>query len=252
MRISGGVFLIISILVLTGCWGRSELKDVGIVAAVGIDVKDENKFEATTQVVKPGEVKKNKSGAVLVNSATGFTVFEAVRDLIIKGGKKQIWHHINAYIIGEEAAKTGVRPRIDFLARDHEPRFRMNVFVTKGKAKDLLNMKSNINPIPAAAMQLALEEQESLAKAPKVELHDFIQKLMEPYEDPYLPIIRNGKQNFEIFGTAVFKDDKMVGELNSKETRGMLRVVGEVQGGLQVIQYKPGNDEVPNYSFYRD
>lgn len=242
----GIILQLLLIVVLSGCWSSSELKDVSIVAGVGIDLAGKDQFEVTTQTIKPAEVKKSKPGAVAVQSTTGFTVFEAARDLIIKAGKKQNWQHINAYIISEEAAKVGVTPRIDFLARDHEPRFRMNVLVAKGKAKDILNLKSKINPIPSAGIKNILEEEISLAKAPKVELHDFVEKLMEPYNDPYLPVIRIEKEDFEIFGTAVFKGDKMIGELTPRETRGMLRVLGEVKGGLQIVKFGKHKDKT-NY-----
>jgi len=242
-----GIMLqLLFIIVLSGCWNRAELKDVSIVAGVGIDLAGEDQFEVTTQTIKPSEVKKNAPGAVGVQSTIGFTVFEAARDLIIKAGKKQNWQHINAYIISEEAAKTGVTPRIDFLTRDHEPRFRMNVIIAKGKAKDILNLKSKINPIPSIGIKTILEEERSLAKTPNVELHDFVQKLMEPNNDPYLPIIRIVKEDFEIFGTAVFKGDKMIGELTPRETRGMLRVLGEVKGGLQIVKFGKHKDKT-NY-----
>ncbi|MEX2461388.1 MAG: Ger(x)C family spore germination protein [Paenibacillaceae bacterium] len=247
MKRIGIILQLLLIAVLSGCWSSSELKDISIVAGVGIDLKGKNQFEVTTQTVKPAEVKKNKPGAVAVQSSTGFTVFEAVRDLIIKTGKKQNWQHISAYVISEEAAKTGVMQRIDFIARDHEPRFRMNLLVSKGKAKDILNIKSKKNPIPSAAMKATLEEQISLAKAPQVELHDFIEKLMEPYQDPYLPIIRKEKEDFEIYGTAVFKGDRMIGELTPRETRGMLRVLGEVKGGLQVVKFASEHKAKTNY-----
>lgn len=233
-----GVMLQLSlIIVLSGCWSSAELQDVSIVAGVGVDLAGEDQFEVTTQTIKPAEVKKDTPEAVAVQSSTGFTVFEAARDLIIKSGKKQNWQHVDAYILSEESAKAGVTPRIDFLTRDHEPRFRMNVLVAKGKAKDILNIKSKINPIPSAGIKTILEEEISLAKAPKVELHDFVEKLMEPYNDPYLPMIRKVKEDFEIFGTAVFKGVKMIGELTPRETRGMLRVLGEVKGGLQIVKF---------------
>jgi spore germination protein KC len=243
----GIILQLLLMAVISGCWSSSELKDVAIVAGVGIDLAGKEQIEVSTQTVKPGEVKKNKPGAVAVQSSTGFTVFEAARDLIIKAGKKQNWQHINAYIISEEAAKAGVTPRIDFVTRDHEPRFRMNVLVAKGKAKDILNLKSKSNPIPSAAMKTILEEQKSLAKAPEVELHDFVEKLMEPYKDPYLPIIRKEKEDFNIFGTAIFKEDKMVGELTPRETRGMLRVLGEVKGGIQIVKFASPHKDKTNY-----
>jgi len=234
---TGIMLQLLFIIVLSGCWSKAELKDVSIVSGVGIDLAEKDQFEITTQTITPAEVRKNKPGAVTVQSTTGFTIFEAARDLIIKTGKKQNWQHINAYIISEEAAKAGVTPLVDFLTRDHEPRFRMNALVAKDKAKDILNLKSKTNAVPSIGIKTILQEERNLAKAPQVELHDFVQRMMAPHNDPYLPIIRKVKDDFEIFGSAVFKEDKMIGELTPRETRGMLRVLGEVKGGLQVVKF---------------
>ena len=146
------ILLLLIIVMTSGCWSNVELKDVAIVAGMATDLKGKSQFEVTMQTIIPGEVKKDKLGAVRVKSSTGFTVIEASRNLINKGGRKQSWHHINAYIMSEELAKFGVSYVIDFLSRNEEPRDRMNVFISKGKAKDILNIKSKIDPIPSAAI----------------------------------------------------------------------------------------------------
>lgn len=236
------------LLPLSGCWGLTELPEVAIVGGVGIDKKDSGEFQVTTQTIQPMAVKENQPEAVIVRTSSGLTVFEAVRDFIITAGKKQLWQHIEALVIGPDIAKEGVIPILDFLHRDHEPRPTMYCFVSKETAQEILEIKSKIESIPTKAMRLALEEQISLAKAPRVEMHNFIERLMQPYQDPYLPIIRKGQEDFEIFGTAIFKKDRMVGELTPRETRAMLRVLGEVEGGLQVIIIPSEEEKRPNYA----
>lgn len=246
MKKKGWVLFLLSLVILPGCWDRVDLEDVAIVAGVGID-KKEDKFQVTTQTIKPGEVKKSSKQTVLIRSSEGITIFEAVRNFIITRGKKQIWHHIDALIISEEMAREGVKPVIDFFSRDHEPRFRMNLFISKGTAKEILEIKSEAGPIPSISMKKALTEHKALSKAPIVEFHNFIERLMEPYQDAYLPYIHKGTQDFEIFGTAVFRRDRLVGELTPKETRAMLRALGELKGGIQVISYPSGEREEANY-----
>lgn len=243
MRYRAAINLVIAMAILPGCWGSVELKDVGIVSGVGIDTGEDSGLELTTQTIMPGNKKGSSPNSVSVQSSSGTTVFEAVRNLIITAKKKQNFQHIDVLVIGEQAAKNGVTPLLDFFIRDHEPRFGMHIFMSEDKAKDLLEIENKDFPIPVLAMKSSLEEQKSLSKAPKVELHDFFQRFADPYRDPYLPIIHKNKKNFEIHGTAIFNGDKLVGELTALETRGMLRALGETKGGIQVIKLPSSNEE---------
>lgn len=124
----------------------------------------------------------------------------------------------------------------DFFLRDHEPRFNMSVFLAEGNAKEILEiLNTELYDIPAREMKNSLVEQKALSKAPYVELHNFYQRLIDPYQDPYMPIIHKIDNDFKNEGTAIFKGDKLVGELNGVETRGMLRVQGELEGGFRLF-----------------
>ncbi len=234
-------------LLLTGCWGLMELQEVHIVAGVGIDKKESGEFEVTNQSVKPLAIKEALPDAHLTRSSTGLTIFDAVREFIITAGKKQLWEHVEILIINQNIAREGITPVIDFLYRDHEPRPKMKPFISREEAKMLLNLKSEIEPIPAFAIEEALKEQRALGKAPDVELHEFVEMLQEKWQDPYLPMITKGEQDFEIYGTAIFKGDQMIGELTPRETLAMLRVKSELEGGLQIVNLNP-NSKTPIYA----
>ncbi|MEB3102563.1 Ger(x)C family spore germination protein [Ferviditalea candida] len=234
------------LLIVPGCWGRSELKDVAIVTGVGIDQKG-NKYEVTTETLKLGPEQQTKIVSAIVRSAMGTTIFEAIRDLIITLGKRQVWQHVDAFIIGEKTAESGITPVTDFMLRDHEPRFRMNILIAKGTAKDILSMKPEAGKVNGTLIKNALEEQSSLSKAPQVQLYQFGQMFIERYQDPYIPMVRKGKQGFEIYGTAIFKRDKMVGQLTPNETRGLLRVLGKLNGGIQVLKLNTKGSTKPAY-----
>jgi spore germination protein KC len=91
--------------------------------------------------------------------------------------------------------------------------------------------------IPAIAMKDSLEQQENLGKAPQVMFHEFLEAYEDPYIDAFLPIIQKNKEtgDFQIYGTAIFKGNKVVGELSSYETKAMLRVLNQIKGGIEVI-----------------
>jgi spore germination protein KC len=73
-----------------------------------------------------------------------------------------------------------------------------------------------------------------------VRLRDFASRLMSKTTAPVVPMIgvirENGQKALKIDGTAVFKDGKMVGEMNDNESRGLLWVLGEVKSGIVKVK----------------
>jgi Ger(x)C family germination protein len=65
---------------------------------------------------------------------------------------------------------------------------------------------------------------------------EFIGKILSKTASPVAPMITvledQEKKRLSVEGAAVFKDDKMIGELDIKETRGLLWVTGEVETGI--------------------
>lgn len=232
------IFLIFSfIFILSGCWGKSELQDIAVVSGIGIDKDESNQIIVTTQTIKPEKIKENDPQPYLVRESSGETVFEAVRDFIITAGKQQLWQHIEIFVIGMPTAENGVTEIIDFLYRDHEPRSSMNLFISDKTASEIININSEVGVIPAIAMKESLEHQASLGKAPQVMFHEFLEAYEDPFIDAFLPIIQKNKEtgDFQIYGTAIFKGNKVVGELSSYETKAMLRVLNQIKGGIEVI-----------------
>jgi spore germination protein KC len=53
--------------------------------------------------------------------STGYTVFDAFRNATMQSDRKLFLSQNNVVVIGEEMARTGVAPLIDFLDRDPNP-----------------------------------------------------------------------------------------------------------------------------------
>src|SRR5699024_9561677 len=68
-----------------------------------------------------------------------------------------------------------------------------------------------------------------------ITLNEFYKLLKGPISNAYLPVIYvdvvNNKETTSIGGTAVIKDDRMVGELNKTETTGLNLLLNHVENG---------------------
>ncbi|WP_157888202.1 Ger(x)C family spore germination protein [Bacillus marinisedimentorum] len=229
------VFIMIAFL--SGCWGSTELPEISIVSSVGIDRSEDGEIQLTTHLIDPTAVKNEQEQPYNVQTISGKTVFKAVRESITVIGEKQNWQHVMAFIVGKDIAEESVIPILDFFSRDHEPRLKMYMMVADRQAREILEDYPPSTEIPAVQLQDAIDSQEELSEAPKVEYHDFIQYLRNPYIDPYMPVVRFGEEGrVQVHGTAVFKDDRVAGYLGKQETVAFQRVKGDVKGGLQLVE----------------
>lgn len=50
------VIMLLSIIVLPGCWDKRELTDLAIISAIGIDRTNEGNYVLHFQIINPGNV----------------------------------------------------------------------------------------------------------------------------------------------------------------------------------------------------
>jgi spore germination protein KC len=248
-------FIIVSILscivILTGCWDKRELNTVGIVYAVGLE-KDRisGKILCTTQVIRAAALKKesgSKQSSVEIVTGTGDTVFEAIRNILMKFDRKLIFSHNKVIVIDEDLAKEGVFPILDFFARYYEIRHVDSIVIAKPKkVREILGVEDGIANIQGVYLEDIIDNGRFNSKVARSNLAEFLKRslsnginpvsgVMETIEQPNLPIEKKeGKSTtgVKLLGTAVFKLDKLIGYLNPDETRGFNWIIGDVKGGV--------------------
>jgi spore germination protein KC len=227
--------------ILTGCWNYREISDVSIVHGAAIDkYREKEKYILTTEIIKPLAGQKFEMNTDIV-SETGDTIFDAIRNMIIHSAKKPYWSHAKIFIISEDIAKEGVVPILDFIVRDAEVRADIWILISKEKtAKEILEGKTKLHATISAHLEDKLKNEKSISKFQAVELHEFLKDLSSEGISPILPVAYVVKKEEdivpEIYGSAVFKKDKMVGYIDGIETRSMLLIKDELKGGVFVIE----------------
>ncbi|MCR4431601.1 MAG: Ger(x)C family spore germination protein [Tepidanaerobacteraceae bacterium] len=233
----------------SGCWNQRELNTIAIAAGIGIDVEKSGthkKIKLTAQIVRParlsassGEQKGGSSSQVLVLDSTGDTVFDAVRNFTMLSSRKLFFPHNQVIVIGEEAARDGVRPLLDFFVRDHENRGRVWLLVCRGKAGDILRAKAGQEEIPALGIAQLEEAGAAASRTRPMRLHEFVNNLLSKTTSPAVSNIELVKQEdkkaVKLSGSAFFKDGKLAGFLDETESRGLLWVEGKVKSGIIAV-----------------
>ncbi len=241
-----GLLVLVS-LVITGCWNRREIDTLATVMAAGIDGGPGGRISVTVQVAKPGEIKPPGQGgggggqpAVAVFTSTGATVFDAVRNFALQAERKLFWPHCKALVIGEETARAGISPLLDFIDRDHEPRELMWVLIARGQAKDIISAEGELEKITAESIEKLVKARIATSKVVGIRLYEFRKMLGGTGRDPFATGIElvgagEGKKRLKLTETAVFRKDRLMGWLDSDETRGLMWILGEVRSGIIVV-----------------
>lgn len=247
---------LITIIVLTifisGCAAKQEIEKLAIVVASGFDRTPDGKYVVSLQILRtqkqPTAGMKGKESSqqppvdVVIFSSKGDSIFDAINNISTELGKKPLFAHDKLILVGEEFARAGVSTLIDSALRGRDTRPNIPVFVTKGKASDIIKATTFEEAIPANAIENIMTRQLAMGFAPVVSKIDFNNALASKTASPIMGVVTLQKdadaisgEIFKMEGTAVFRRDKLIGYMNKRETRGMQWINGKVQTGDIII-----------------
>jgi len=248
------ILLIVLSLLLSGCWNRRELSNLSIVQGIGIDKIEDDQMSITVQILKPGSMKgKSSEGsgekATLTLTSTGKDIQDALRNATTESDRKLYLGQMKIIVIGEEAAKMGIGPLLDLFNRDQEDRRTRFLFIAHGKAKDILEAEHAQEKLPAKAIESLAKATASTSQIPKIITHDTLKTIASKTSAPFIPGIElveqtnneKIKKKIKLEGTAIFKEDKLIGWMDKKETRGLLWILGQVKSGVLMVK-SPGDE----------
>lgn len=239
------VLLLCVLTMFTGCWNRREIENLAFVMGAGIDLSEKKgMYKLTVQVAKP-EVGSKMSGASNEKSYTlyageGRTFFEAVRNITHRSKSKLFWSHNLVLIIGEQAARQGILPLMDFGLRDAELRRTFWILISHGSAEKIFRTEPEVGRSPAMEINDMIKTVSRGTSTSKMNnINDLMQMLsisqMSATTGTITAVEAEGKRVAYISGSAAFRGDRLNTFLSSNETRGLLWVLGEVKSTLIII-----------------
>lgn len=259
---------------LSGCWSSTPIEELDMAIGVALDSADETedgevakpeggnntkhaKIISTYQFTIPqgsgGAVMKSAGNSSAIKnyynmSETSDSIFEALRQISLRTRRSPIGHHLKVIVISEKLARSkNLAQLIDFFTRDNNFRPSVMLFVSKAKAKDVLE-----NALPGQTPAFVLEgiynnrdrnmgilEPVSLAKVvgPLLGKRSFLLQNVIPFE-----------KETKLAGAGVIKGTtgKLVGFLDESELEGMAWLTGKGIGGV-LKTYDPDNNNLITY-----
>jgi len=237
------IILIICSLLLIGCWNYKDINQVRLVAGAAIDYDKQNReYIFTSEIINISSERAEMEGEVF--QCKGKTIFDSVRNLITKTGRRLYWAHSKTIIISKEIARDGIISVIDMIYRDAEMRDDMTLLISEGEtAREILEADmERLYSSHSFHLDNSMKAQNFVSKYHRVPAWRFIKDLYAEGISPTMPIVKimeyGDKGVPEVAGTAVFKGDKMVGTLSASETKSFLCIIDELKGGILVVEPK--------------
>lgn len=239
------IILIVMCTFLTGCWNYNETNNLRIVTGVAIDYsKDEDLYIITIEVIKVsgGEGEASMSGETF--ECKGTSIFDAIRNMISKTGKKLYWSAATVAIISEDVAKNGIIPVLDVILRDKEKRSELYLLIsreeTAGEIFDVRKLKRQ--KIIAYHLENTFQYGERTSSYLTMPAWRFVKNLYSSIISPTCPGVKlvtyNDTTLQQIGETAVFKKDRLVGWISQDETKYFLWITDNFDGGIYPISVK--------------
>ncbi len=251
------VVLICHMLLLTGCWGSMELREVNLVTVLGIDSAPDGEVEVTVLVSVPvgNAMSQQTKSSVWIGRAKGNSLEQALNHLNATSSKALIWYHTQVIILGAEAAKTLIKEFSDLNARNREMRFSQSVLITEGKASELLDSPANVLDSLSQEIEGMMRNTREWSKAYASTVSDFLSAVSNENADALAGRISRvmtasntssvNRQSMQSAywqdreyglvyteGSSVIKNGRFVGFLDADQTRGCLWIINKVKKGI--------------------
>ncbi len=233
------LLMLTTLTLLTGCWNYRGLDQMSIVAGLAIDKDDDTGYSISFEIVDmTGNVKQEGIKAMVLESK-GDTLFDAVREAKRRIVNKIYFGHMETIIISQEIARTvDLGDLIDFFMRDAEVRETLSLVVSQEPcACDLIKIEGIGHPLVSFEIEkIIMADNKVTSSIPYSQLYKIHEILHSDGLEVVLPAFHNvnndGELATEANGTAVFKGERLVGFLTSRQSRFFLFIMNQVKGGV--------------------
>ncbi|MGO4887457.1 Ger(x)C family spore germination protein [Anaerobacillus sp. MEB173] len=270
------LFLCVSSLLMSGCWDRTEIEEIGFLTAVAIDPlteeeekienekfeketgiklnrKSVKRFKSTFQVAVPGALASSDgggaSGKPFFNiTSTDMTNFKMGRNVGMRRSRMLNFEHLKVIIINYKMLEQPefMEKLLDFYIRDHEMRRQTYVLVSEMPASATLEHKLPLETMPAISIRDIRENfHRELPMPTTVTIGKIAENIVAENSFIVPRIVHNQTTHgIKIAGAAVFqgKENRMLGWLGEEDVMGYHWIMGEGLNGILQVPFEEEDD----------
>lgn len=251
-RVTSLLFILVSCMLLSGCWNYQGLNEIDIVTGIAVDKDEETGlYRLTFEMIDMIGGGEEGDPAAAYVEMEGETLFDAIRNSKRRLINKLYGGNMQTLVISRQIAETeGVFGILEELLRDGEPRETMSVVISQEEtAKEILQTKGIDSQIISYEIHEMVEEDSRVTAATvNVPLYNAYNAIKGTGNVLVLPAIRCVQNEEETVaegnGIALFQGDRLTGFLSPAQTKLYLFVVDKLKGGVLSFPIRDPDESV--------
>ncbi|MDW7683818.1 MAG: Ger(x)C family spore germination protein [Bacillota bacterium] len=265
MRLKALILIVILIPFLAGCWDVEEISKRGIANTVFFDSEHPKQRKMGVVLSVPGSEVPPIVGTVqqfekrhYVITGEGNSFVDAWTEIQATTIRNIFFGQTKAIVLSEELARQNINDILDFIGRIPLIPPNTHVLIAKEDPEKLFEMKNRDNFTPGNYIDFYFRSRPIRSLAIPIELWRVSSIIDENTGDPFIPLIKSSQGNYLIAGTALFSQNRMVGELSEEETKTFALMRGTDVGYLTIplgpdqhvalAKVKTGTEITPEFS----
>lgn len=232
-RITALLLAGLAALTLTGCrrgpgllpYAR-EIEDMELMQTLGVDAAGEGQVEVTAS---SGSGDPAEGAATVVSGQAG-TISAAVLGMQGEGSSYLYFGHVGQLLLGEELARQGVEPALDYILRDVETRLDTALYLVRGGTAGKAITAAGEDGSAADRLEALAEDAGLLAGSMPRTVKDALSDLYAQGAT-FLPAVE-ADEALTAAGYGILKGDSLAGWAEGDAALGVNLVLGQVDADV--------------------
>lgn len=259
------ITLLLLPLLLSGCWSAVEIHDMAIANVMSIDINEAGEYEVTAVIVRPGaffspvmneKIIDEPQNKFVIETATGETIYKAINQLSNSIPEKIYLGHLEAVLVSKTVAQEKMQQTLDFFHRENQFRPNIKLLVTQESPSEIIKTTPEFNTTLGHSILDFSKRKRNITAHTITDISQFMKAYTSDTADPITAVLTTAQKldikaegenhSFQenkdgeltvisLFGSAIFKNGRLAGVLNEKETRGLLWIRGGVKNDVVVL-----------------
>ena len=250
--------LVVLLFSITGCYDANSIETYYYIVAIGIDKGVDYKYNISIQIAKNEDSSSSASGS---SQSSSYAIYQVECETFENGinifnnylNKTIDLSHCSAIIFSEEIAREGLGNIINSLAANDEIRPTAYILISNKTAFDVLDKVSNSGEkFSSRFYEYIISSANNTGYSGKTTFDEFVSKTNSNIEDCVTIYSYVNNDTVQNVGLAIFKNDKMVGTVNSLDSISHLLLSNDLLEAIITIPNPFINDsyidlEIKNY-----
>ena len=235
--ITSTIIIMLIPLIFSGCFNYNDINKVTFSTSIIFDVDDLNQCVIYLDCVKPYRSANDSSdkGRRIIYKVTGKTALEALNSINSVSSYKLNYSQTRAYIFTEKAARNGIKKFLDLINNNSEFQMKPSAFVYYGDIDDLLETVSTDEEYLGLFLNDLVGKDKYNEKAVKSNINYYLSNILMGSNTALLTSIDLKEdaldKKVEISGASIFKDNKLVEQIDDKDSLMYNLLMGTTKAG---------------------